>query len=47
MCKALAHMAEIHGRHPQLLHAVMEINADQRRRVVQQTAQAAGQLDEK
>ena len=32
--KALAHMAAIHGCHPQLLRAVMEINRDQRRRVV-------------
>ena len=30
--KALAYMGQIKGRHPQLLHAVMEINADQRRR---------------
>jgi UDPglucose 6-dehydrogenase len=33
--KALAHMAAIHGCHPQLLRAVIEINRDQRRRVVQ------------
>ena len=32
--KALAHMASIHGRHPQLLRAVMEINQDQRRAIV-------------
>ena len=32
--KALAYMAEIKGRHPQLLRAVMEINAYQRRAVV-------------
>ena len=32
--KALAHMANLHGTHPQLLTAVMEINAAQRRRVV-------------
>ncbi|TKJ30912.1 MAG: UDP-glucose 6-dehydrogenase [Chloroflexi bacterium B3_Chlor] len=33
--KALAHMAAIQGCHPQLLRAVIEINRDQRRRVVQ------------
>jgi UDPglucose 6-dehydrogenase len=32
--KALAHMAQVHGRHPQLLHAVMEINQYQRRHVI-------------
>ncbi len=32
--KALAHMAVLHGTHPQLLQAVMEINRNQRRRVV-------------
>ncbi|GAB4326991.1 MAG: UDP-glucose/GDP-mannose dehydrogenase family protein [Phototrophicales bacterium] len=30
---ALAHMAQTHGMHPQLLHAVMEINAFQRKHV--------------
>ena len=33
--RALEHMAAIHGCHPQLLRAVMEINRDQRRLVVQ------------
>jgi UDPglucose 6-dehydrogenase len=32
--RALAHMAVLHGTHPQLLHAVMDINRNQRRRVV-------------
>ncbi len=32
--KALEYMALIHGTHPQLLRAVMEINRDQRRKVV-------------
>jgi UDPglucose 6-dehydrogenase len=32
--KALAHMAVLHGTHPQLLQAVMEINRNQRRRAV-------------
>jgi len=33
--RALEHMAAIHGCHPQLLRAVMDINRDQRRVVVQ------------
>ncbi len=32
--KALAHMAQVHGRHPQLLQAVMDINAYQRKHVL-------------
>ncbi|MBN1201161.1 MAG: UDP-glucose/GDP-mannose dehydrogenase family protein [Anaerolineae bacterium] len=32
--KALAHMAQVHGKHPQLLHAVMDINAYQRKHVL-------------
>jgi UDPglucose 6-dehydrogenase len=32
--KALAHIAAMHGCHPQLLRAVMEINYDQRKRVI-------------
>lgn len=31
--KALAHMAQTHGMHPQLLNAVMEINAFQRKHI--------------
>jgi len=42
--KALAYMAEIKGRHPQLLRAVMEINADQRRAVVRKLEQALSDL---
>jgi UDPglucose 6-dehydrogenase len=42
--KALAHMASTHGRHPQLLHAVMEINADQRRQVVWKLREMVGDL---
>ena len=45
--KALAYMAEIKGRHPQLLRAVMEINADQRRQVVRKLEQALGSLRDK
>jgi len=42
--KALAYMAEIKGRHPQLLRAVIEINTDQRRAVVRKLEQALGSL---
>ena len=42
--KALAHMAAIHGCHPQLLRAVIEINRDQRRRVVQSLRDILGTL---
>ncbi len=42
--KALAHMASIHGCHPQLLRAVIEINRDQRRRIVQSLRQILGTL---
>jgi UDPglucose 6-dehydrogenase len=42
--KALAHMASIHGAHPQLLRAVMEINQDQRRRVVHALREMLGTL---
>jgi UDPglucose 6-dehydrogenase len=45
--KALEHMASIHGRHPQLLRAVMEINRDQRRLVVQKLRDLLGTLDDK
>ncbi|MDP2659761.1 MAG: UDP-glucose/GDP-mannose dehydrogenase family protein [Dehalococcoidia bacterium] len=43
--QALAHMAAIHGRHPQLLRAVMDINRDQRRVVVQRLRQLFGSLE--
>lgn len=45
--KALEHMAAIHGSHPQLLRAIMEINRDQRRRVVQKLRELLGPLSEK
>ncbi len=45
--KALAHMAVLHGTHPQLLQAVMEINRNQRRRVVVKLRKALGSLDQK
>ena len=45
--KALAHMADLHGTHPQLLRAVMDINKAQRRRVVRWLRGALGNLNEK
>lgn len=45
--QALAHMAAVHGCHPQLLRAVMDINRDQRRQVVQKLRSVLGRLDEK
>ena len=40
--KALAHIAATHGSHPQMLRAVMEINYDQRKRVVQKLREILG-----
>jgi UDPglucose 6-dehydrogenase len=45
--RALAHMAAVHGTHPQLLRAVMEINSDQRLRTVQKLHTALGELERK
>ena len=45
--KALAHMADLHGTHPQLLRAVMDINQAQRRRVVRWLRNALSSLSEK
>lgn len=45
--KALAHMANVQGRHPQLLQAVMDINHDQRRLVVSKVRALLGGLDDK
>jgi UDPglucose 6-dehydrogenase len=42
--KALAYMAADKGRHPQLLQAVMEINDDSRRRVVDHLRELIGDL---
>ncbi len=44
--KALAHMAAIHGTHPQLLRAVIEINRDRRRQVIRKLRNILGRLDE-
>jgi UDPglucose 6-dehydrogenase len=40
--KALAHMASIHGTHPQLVKAVMDINQYQRRQVVLKLREVLG-----
>ena len=45
--QALAHMAAVHGCHPQLLRAVMDINRDQRRQVIHKLRELLGSLDEK
>jgi UDPglucose 6-dehydrogenase len=45
--RALEYMASIHGCHPQLLRAVMEINRDQRRQVIQKLWDILGSLREK
>lgn len=45
--KALAHMANVQGRHPQLLQAVMDINRDQRRLIVDKTREMLGALEGK
>jgi UDPglucose 6-dehydrogenase len=42
--KALTYMAEVNGLHPQLLRAVMDINRDQRRRVVLHLRELVGNL---
>lgn len=42
--RALEHMAAVHGCHPQLLRAVMEINRDQRLWVVQKLRDILGTL---
>ncbi len=43
--KALAFMAAEKGRHPQLLHAVMDINNDRRRQLVQKVRDLLGGLE--
>jgi len=44
---ALAHMAEEKGRHPQLLHAVMQINQDRRKMAVDRVREMLGSLQNK
>jgi len=43
--RALAHMAAVHGTHPQLLRSVIEINSDQKLRAVQKIRHAVGELE--
>ncbi len=45
--KALSHMANVQGKHPQMLEAVMQINADQRRSIVAKTRDMLGGLNGK
>ncbi len=45
--KALEYMASVHGCHPQLLRAVMDINRDQRRQVLLKLRALLGNLEEK
>jgi UDPglucose 6-dehydrogenase len=40
-------MAAVHGCHPQLLRAVMDINRDQRRQIIHKLRALLGRLDEK
>ena len=44
--KALEYMGLLHGAHPSLLRAVMEINRDQRRLIVHKLRELLGALDE-
>jgi UDPglucose 6-dehydrogenase len=43
--QALEHMASVHGCHPKLLQAVIEINRDARRAVLRKLRQRLGSLD--
>jgi len=43
--RALAFMGSVFGTHPQLLNAVMQINADQRRRVLHTLRRSLGSLE--
>ena len=45
--KALAHMADEKGRHPQLLQAVMDINDDRRRLLIEKIREGVGDLEGK
>jgi UDPglucose 6-dehydrogenase len=45
--KALAHMASMAGAHPQLLRAVMEINRDMRRLVLQKVRRTLGHVEDR
>ncbi len=41
---ALTHMANVQGKHPQMLQAVIQINADQRRSVIDKVRELCGNL---
>jgi UDPglucose 6-dehydrogenase len=43
--RALAYLATVYGAHPQMLNAVLEINAAQRRRVIRLLREALGPLE--
>lgn len=43
--KALAYMAQVHGKHPQLLQAVMDINAYMRKHVILKVHDLLGKVD--
>ena len=45
--KALEYMGLLHGAHPALLRAVMEINRDQRRQVVHKLRESLGSLEDR
>lgn len=45
--QALAHMANVHGKHPQLLTAVMEINDNQRLHVIRKLEEIIGSVEGK
>jgi UDPglucose 6-dehydrogenase len=45
--KALAHMASVQGRNPQLLQAVMDINADRMRMLVEHVESLLGKIEKK
>ena len=45
--KALAHMADEKGRHPQLLQAVMDINDDRRRLLIEKIREGVGEFEGK
>jgi UDPglucose 6-dehydrogenase len=41
---ALAHLAAVYGSHPQLLHAVLQINGDQKRKLIARLRETLGTL---
>lgn len=43
--RALAHMASVHGTHPQLLRSVMDINQGQKLRTIARLREALGELE--